>query len=222
LQRAYEFRPDAFGGDEHAAQAAPLATPDTVVATSETGAEHLASVTPLSLVEPIVADVPDTAATDAPAASARPVDAIVIDDGTIDLTDATPLDVTDDDPLASEGVELHTATGTEPGSDWWVPIVSRRAPSRAARPVSEDLGQRRRRAGQIAAETRRRAERTGADATVYCDVHRNLPTELHCARCELPFCEQCLAMLGEPPALHCVDCALELSGVRGHRAAPGA
>ncbi len=97
--------------------------------------------------------------------------------------------------------------------DWWVPIVARPGTSRAARPVGEDLGQRRRRAEQIAADS------TGSTT---CDVHRNLETALHCSRCGLPFCDQCLALLGEPPALHCVDCALELSGARTDRSARGA
>ena len=90
--------------------------------------------------------------------------------------------------------------------DWWIPIVARPGASRATRPVGEDLAQRRRRAEQLSADATR--------ATMHCDVHRNIETTLHCARCALPFCEQCLALLGEPAALHCVDCALELSGVR--------
>jgi hypothetical protein len=110
-----------------------------------------------------------------------------------------------------------TAPGATASDDWWVPIVSRPGGSRAARPAGEDLAQRRRRAERIAADTDRRA-RNGAVPT-YCDVHRGIETALHCTRCALPFCDQCLAMLGEPLALHCVDCALELSGVPAHRAA---
>jgi hypothetical protein len=95
--------------------------------------------------------------------------------------------------------------------DWWVPIVARPGQNRATRPVGEDLAQRRRRAEQLAADA--------TSLTVHCDVHRHVETTLHCARCSLPFCDQCLALLGEPPALHCVDCALELSGVRSRGAA---
>jgi hypothetical protein len=95
------------------------------------------------------------------------------------------------------------------GDEWWVPIVARPGASRATRPVGEDLTQRRRRAEQLLADA--------TSLTAHCDVHRNIETTLHCARCRLPFCEQCLALVGEPPALHCVDCALELSGVRSGR-----
>ena len=100
------------------------------------------------------------------------------------------------------------ATSSE-GDEWWVPIVARPGASRATRPVGEDLTQRRRRAEQLLADA--------TSLTTHCDVHRSIETALHCARCRLPFCEQCLALVGEPPALHCVDCALELSGVRSGR-----
>jgi hypothetical protein len=102
--------------------------------------------------------------------------------------------------------------------DWWVPIVPRPGGSRAARPVGENLEQRRRRAERIAGEAERQQRNPEIlDVKTYCDVHRGIETALHCARCHLPFCDQCLALLGEPPALHCVDCALELSGVPAHR-----
>jgi hypothetical protein len=111
-----------------------------------------------------------------------------------------------------------TAAPAEPADDWWVPIVSRPGGSRAARPVGEDLTQRRRRAERIVADVQRR-QSNGEHVPTYCDVHRGIETTLHCSRCALPFCDQCLAMLGEPLALHCVDCALELSGVPAHRTA---
>jgi hypothetical protein len=123
-----------------------------------------------------------------------------------DLPPAAEANVVD----ATETIDAREAatTGGE-GDDWWVPIVARPGASRATRPVGEDLTQRRRRAEQMMADAN--------SITVHCDVHRNVETGLHCARCRLPFCEQCLALVGEPPALHCVDCALELSGVRtGH------
>jgi hypothetical protein len=111
----------------------------------------------------------------------------------------------------------HEATASAPADDWWVPIVSPPGGSRAARPVGEDLAQRRRRAERIAADIGRR-QGNGEQVPTYCDVHRGIETTLHCSRCALPFCDQCLAMLGEPLALHCVDCALEMSGVPAHRA----
>src|SRR5262249_11700835 len=111
------------------------------------------------------------------------------------------------------------ASGGPSPDDWWIPIVSRPGSSRAARPVGEDLAARRRRAERIAADTERRARSGDGPAPTYCHVHRGIATTLHCTRCALPFCDQCLAMLGEPLALHCVDCALELSGVPAHRAA---
>jgi hypothetical protein len=115
------------------------------------------------------------------------------------------------EPAATDGATSGTT------DDWWVPIVSRPGGSRAARPVDEDLMQRRRRAERIAADGQRR-QANGERVPTYCDVHRGIETTLHCTRCELPFCDQCLAMLGEPLALHCVDCALEMSGVPAHRA----
>jgi hypothetical protein len=115
-----------------------------------------------------------------------------------------------------DATEMIDATDAAMGHDdtvdsdeWWIPIVARPGASRATRPVGEDLAQRRRRAEQLAADA--------TNLALHCDVHRNIETTLHCARCELPFCDQCLALLGEPPALHCVDCALELSGVRTGR-----
>jgi hypothetical protein len=124
-----------------------------------------------------------------------------------DLT-PTIVDATgrDEPPVVIDATETIDATGRD-GDEWWVPVVSEAAgSSRATRPVHEDLSQRRHRAEQLAAET--------TSATMRCDVHRNVQTTLHCARCALPFCDHCLALLGEPSALHCVDCALELSGVR--------
>jgi hypothetical protein len=129
----------------------------------------------------------------------EPSDAHVID--ATEIIDATG--------AAGSAVPGDVSVGAVETDDWWIPIVARPGASRATRPVGEDLAQRRRRAEQLAADA--------TTLTVHCDVHRNVDTTLHCARCALPFCDQCLAVLGEPPALHCVDCALELSGVRtGH------
>ncbi|MCU1430526.1 MAG: hypothetical protein JWL83_4526 [Actinomycetia bacterium] len=120
------------------------------------------------------------------------------------VVDLTAEEITD--ALTERAAEV--AGGGE--QDWWVPIGARPGASRAARPVGEDLAQRRRRAEQITADSA---------SPTFCDVHRNVETALRCERCGLPFCGQCLALLGEPPALHCVDCALEISGMRSDRAA---
>ncbi len=124
---------------------------------------------------------------------------------------ATPVDVPAND-APTNGASTFIASSSAGGVD--SPI----AVPRATRPAGEDLEQRRRRAEQITADATRVASETNRETvTLHCDVHRNIETSLHCARCNLPFCDQCLALLGEPPALHCVDCALELSGARSGR-----
>jgi hypothetical protein len=153
----------------------------------------------------------DAMGSDAPEAS---IDDHTEEEQVAPAEEAAEIAVVTAEPVAaaSEG-----AAPSATADDWWVPIVSRPGGSRAARPVGEDLAQRRRRAERIAADTERRHS-NGELVPTYCDVHRGLETTLHCSRCALPFCDQCLAMLGEPLALHCVDCALEMSGVPAHRA----
>jgi hypothetical protein len=124
-------------------------------------------------------------------------------DAVVDLTgDSITLSLGTDDP-------------TPNSDDWIAPFDPRPGAVRAARPVGEDLEQRRRRAEQIVAEHNHRDSEPGdAPLVLHCDVHRTIDTTLRCVRCRLPFCDQCLVMLGEPPSLHCVDCALELWGAR--------